>query len=98
MRLLQLVRLPQIVRLPQTVRLPHLLRLPQLVKLPQIVRLPNLMEHPYLVWQPWFILASLHLVVITGVPHSCLHGSAGMPAVPVTFSMSGIMLPSLSTM
>ena len=35
-----------------------------------------------------FILASLHLAGITGVPHSWLNGSTGVPAVPATISMS----------
>ena len=57
---------------------------------------PHLTIKPHLGSQPrqapLFILASLHLAVITGVPHSWLNGSTGVPAVPVTISMSVIVI------
>jgi hypothetical protein len=40
-----------------------------------------------------FIFASLHLAAITGVPHSWPNGSAGVPAVPATKSMSACWYP-----
>jgi hypothetical protein len=102
-RLPQLLRLSQLVRLPQLVKLPHLVRRPQLARLPHLVRmLQQLMTHPYLGWQPpptsiphlgtqpRFILASFHSAFFTWVPHSWLNGSAGVPAVPATISMSDV--------
>ena len=86
-------------RLHQYLRLSHLLIL-QLVILSQLVWLPHLVTQPYLGWQPSptsihhlgsqprFILASLPSAVITGVSHSWLNASAGVPAVPATISMS----------
>jgi hypothetical protein len=87
-RLHRLVRLPQHVRLSQIVRLPKIVRLPHLVRLPQLVGLHHLMTQPHVGSQPWFILASTHSAVITGVPHSWLNGSAGVPPVPATISVS----------
>jgi hypothetical protein len=104
LRLPQLVVLPQLVRLPQLLRLPQLVGLPQLMMLSQLVRLPNLVTEPYLRLQPpliyrishlgsqpQFILALLHSVVIKGVPHSWLNGSA---CVPATISIFPFLMTS----
>jgi hypothetical protein len=72
------VRLPQFVMLSQIVRLPHLVKEPILgVSL----SIPHLRSQPR--QAPLFIFATLHLV-----PHSWVNGSAGVPAVPATISMS----------
>ena len=66
--------------------------------LSQLLILLHLVTQPYIGWHPHltsihhlgtiFLLASLHSAVITEVPHSWLNGSAGVPAVPSTISMS----------
>jgi hypothetical protein len=42
-----------------------------------------------------FFFASLHWAVIRGVPHFWVYGSAGVPAVPATISMSVCAVDSI---
>ena len=76
--------------------------------LSQIVGLPHLVPQPLGVLQPHltsipqprqtlFILAPLQPSVITGVPPAWLNGSAGVPEVPATISMSEVLMDSYSS-
>ena len=78
-------------------RLPQLVRQPQFFRLPQYERLHQLLLQVYLGWQPHLksiphtqllILASPYLAVLKGVPHFWPDGSAGMPVMPATISIS----------
>jgi hypothetical protein len=64
---------------------------PYLVWHPHVTSIPPLESHPR--QATLFIVALLHLAVITGVTHSWLYGSAGKHAVPPTIpsSMRGIL-------
>ena len=69
-------------------RLPQLLTQPYLEWQPHHASIHNLGSQHQRQQAQLLILASLHLAVITGVPHSWPTCSAGVRAVPATISMS----------